>query len=187
MKKISALILIMAMCATSAACGGIENKKAEVEPTQEATAEPTVEPTEEPEVIIDLKKKAEITSDVTMKVNSVTKEKKLTSGSLYYKPRNDGNVFAIINVSLKNASDSSKSFDLGYFRLVDQDGEEYIPTLVSSSTDDYKFIVINNLMDAKYKETGCLVFEVPKDAKVKKFKLCYNSSGFQSDTYFSLN
>ena len=39
----------------------------------------------------------------------------------------------------------------------------------------------------KYKETGCLVFEVPKDAKVKKFKLCYNSSGFQSDTYFSLN
>ena len=103
MKKISALILIMAMCATSAACGGIENKKAEVEPTQEATAEPTVEPTEEPEVIIDLKKKAEITSDVTMKVNSVTKEKKLTSGSLYYKPRNNGNVFAIVNVTLKNS------------------------------------------------------------------------------------
>lgn len=179
-------MLIMVMCATSAACGGTADKKAEVEPTQEATAEPTVEPTEEPEVIIDLKKKAEITSDVTMKVNSVTKEKKLTSGSLYYKPRNNGNVFAIVNVTLKNASDSSTSFDLGYFRLVNPDGEEYIPTLVSSSTDDYKFIVINNLMDAKYKETGCLAFEVPKDAKLKKFKLCYNGSGFQSDTYFSL-
>ena len=74
---------------------------------------------EKPYPLYALLKKAEITSDVTMKVNSVTKEKKLTSGSLYYKPRNDGNVFAIINVSLKNASDSSKSFDLGYFRLVD--------------------------------------------------------------------
>lgn len=179
-------MLLMAMCVTSAACGGSADKKAEVEPTQEATAEPTVEPTEEPEVIIDLKEKAEITSDVTMKVNSVTKEKKLTSGNLYYKPRKDGNVFAIINVTLKNASDSSKSFDLGYFRLVDSDGEEYIPTLVASSTDDYKFIVINNLMDAKYKETRCLAFEVPKDTKIKKCKLCYNSSGFQTNTYFSL-
>lgn len=187
MKKVTAIVLVLAMCTTFAACGNTkETKKEEIQPTQVATEEPTAEPTEEPEILVDLKKKAEIASEVKMKVNSAVKEKKITSGSLYYKTKKDGNVFIIVNITLNNTSDSTKSFDLGYFRLHDAKGEEYVPTLVSSSTDKYKFILINNMMDAKYKKTGCLAFEVPKDTKVKKCKLCYNDSGIQTNTFFSL-
>lgn len=178
----------MTMCMVAASCGTTtDNRNAQTQPTQEVTAEPTIKPTEKPEVLIDIKKKAEVELDVNMKVNSASKEAKITSGSLYYKPKKEGNTFAVINVTLKNTTDTTKSFDLGYFRLIGPNGEEYIPTLIGASkTDNYKLILINHLMDADYNETGCLVFEVPKDTKVKNCKLCYNSYGIPTNTYFKL-
>lgn len=188
MKKITTTVLMMTICMVAASCGTTtSNRNAQTQPTQEVTAEPTIEPTEKPKILIDIKKKAEVELNVNMKVNSVSKETKITSGSLYYKPKKEGNTFAVINVTLKNTTDIKKSFSLGYFRLIGSDGEEYIPTLIGGSkTDNYKLISINHFMDADYKETGCLIFEIPKDTKVKNCKLCYNSDGIPTNTYFKL-
>lgn len=178
----------MIMCAVITSCGTtIGNRNAKVQTTEEVTAEPTIVPTEKPDNIIDLKKKEEIMLNVNMKVNGFSKEKKITFGNLYFKTNKKDNVFAIINVTLNNTTDTRKNFSLGYFRLIDQNGKEFVPTLIGSSkTDEYKFISINHFMEADYKETGCLAFEVPKDTKVKKCKLCYNDNGIQSNTYFKL-
>lgn len=188
MKKLTTGVLIAMMSMAITSCGTTTgNRNAEIQTTQEVTAAPTIEPTEEPKVLIDLKKKAEVTSDVNMKVNSVSKKAKITSGMLYYKPKKEGNTFAIINVTLKNTKDDSTSFSLGYFQLIGPDGEEYIPTLITSSkTDDYDLISINHFMEANYKKTGCLFFEVPKDIKVKNCELRYNGDGIPSNTYFKL-
>lgn len=188
MKKVTTLAFIVTMCIVATACGSATgNKNAETQPTQEASMEPTIEPTEEPKTLVAINKKAEVAPNVKMKVNSVSKEKKITSDILYYKPKKENNIFAIINVTLKNTTDESTAFSLGYFQLIGPNGEEYIPTLIGSSkNDDYNMIIINHFMDANYKETGCLVFEVPKDTKVKNCKLCYNSNGIPSNTYFKL-
>lgn len=177
----------MIMCVTISACSSLPgSENAETQSTQVPTAEPTIESTEKPDILIDLKKKEEIVPDVNMKVNGFSKETKITSGILFYKTNKDDNVFAIINITLNNTTDIKQSFNLGYFRLIDSDGTEYVPTLLSSKTDDYKFILINHFMDAGYKETGCLAFEVPKDTKIKNCKLCYNSDGKKTKTYFKL-
>ncbi|MBD5087957.1 MAG: DUF4352 domain-containing protein [Clostridiales bacterium] len=188
MKKFTTRVLITMMCVAITSCGTtIGNRNAQVQTTQEVTAKPTIEPTEKPDSLIDLKKKEEIMLNVNMKVNGFSKEKKITFGSLYFKTNKKDNVFAIINVTLNNTTDTKKSFNLGYFRLIDQNGKEYIPTLIGSSkTDDYKFISINHFMEADYKETGCLAFEVPKDTKIKNCKLSYNDYGIQSSIYFKL-
>lgn len=183
MKKLTTGVLIAMMSMAITSCGTTTgNRNAEVQTTQEVTAAPTIEPTEEPKVLIELKKKAEVTSDVNMKVNSVSKKKKITSDIWYYKPQKENHIFAIVNVTLKNTTDESTAFSLEYFQLIGPNDEEYIPTLI----DNDNMIIINHFMDANYKETGCLVFEVPKDTKVKNCKLRYNSSGIPSNTYFKL-
>ena len=192
MKKkilLGTMLMMLALCS----CGNTEKDSAP-EATKEtvttATEAPTAAPTEEPATIIPMKQKHGVACAdfITMRVNAAHKVQRITDDSLYYKHTKKSNAFVLVDVTVKNTSESMQDFDMGYFRLVDKKGNSYTPTRLAttSSGDKYDFITIFGYMNKKEKKKGCLVFEVPKKIKYKTCELYYYENGFDTTTSFAL-
>lgn len=183
------MLLILSLCS----CGSTEKDKtpeATTETTNAATEAPTAAPTEEPITTVPMKQTHGVACAdfITMRVNASHKVQRITDDSMYYKPTKKSNAFVLVDVTVKNTSESMQDFDMGYFRLVDKAGNSYTPTRLSTtaSGDKYDFITIFGYMNKKEKKKGCLVFEVPKKIKYKNCKLYYYENGFDTNMNFSL-
>ena len=192
MKKkilLGTMLMMLALCS----CGNTKKDSAP-EATKEtvatATEAPTAAPTEEPITTIPINQKHGVACAdfITMRVNAAHKVQKITDDSMYYKPAKKSNSFVLVDVTIKNTSESMQDFDMGYFRLIDKDGNSYSPTRLATtdSADKYDFITIFGYMNEKEKKKGCLIFEVPKKVKYKTCKLYYYENGFDPTINFAL-
>lgn len=135
---------------------------------------------------ISMNKFGKITEDVSLKVNKATKKDKISTynGTMYGTPQDENGIFLIVNITLKNNGKRSAGLNYLYFTLMGADEEKYSPTTVVGADENF---LILDAINPKMKETGNLAFQVPKNTKIKKCKLCYNSGGiFEDDIYFNL-
>ena len=120
--------------------------------------------------------------DFSIMVNSVTEATEISAGSGFLKYTADSGKYGIVNVTLKNTSQSSSTFSLSSFQLVSSDGVEYSPTIIAAADENYISIdSLNPNMDT----TGNIAFNIPSDVDTTSLTLTY-SAGFSGSTVFEL-
>lgn len=133
---------------------------------------------------VDFGTSGSISDGLSLAVNSVTESDNIpaASGLLSYKP--DSGKYAIVNVTIKNVSKSSKRLLLNYFKLIDAEGASYVATIIPMA--DEKFITVDTI-NPNLDITGNLVFEIPKSASASDFLLQYSDFNiFSGVTKFNL-
>lgn len=134
----------------------------------------------------DLNKSGEIVKGVTLTVNKVKKTKRidLYNGTMYSQPDDEDGTFLVVNVTIKNKSNEAQDLNMLYFNIVGPNDEEYVPTTIVGADEEY---ITVDAINPNMKKTGNIAFEIPKNAKIKKYKLCYRKTGtFDNDHYFKL-
>lgn len=134
----------------------------------------------------DLNKSGEIVDGVTLTVNKVTKTERidLYNGTMYSQPDDEDGTFLVVNVTIKNKSNDAQNLNMLYFNIIGPNDEEYVPTTIVGADEEY---ITVDAINPNMKKTGNIAFEIPKNAKIKKYKLCYRKKGtFDSNHYFKL-
>lgn len=134
----------------------------------------------------ELSKSGEIVTDVTLTVNSAKKVNRISlyNGTMYSKPNDEDASFLVVNITIKNKSNDAQDLNMLYFNIIGPDGEEYVPTTIVGSDEEY---ITLDAINPNLKKTGNIAFSVPNDIKLKNCKLCYNKKGtFDYNHYFKL-
>lgn len=133
---------------------------------------------------IGIGKEGKISDELALVVNEVSETDSVSAanGYLSYKP--DSGKYAVINVTIRNTSKKSQNLLLNYFKLVDPDDAEYVPTIIAVADD--KFITIDTV-NPNLEVTGNLLFEIPKNLSLEDCRLKYSDYGLFNDiVYFNL-
>lgn len=125
-----------------------------------------------------------ISDALSIKVNKTVKKDKIvhTDGYLVSKPNEDNSTWIVVNLTVKNTGTSSENFNFANFNLSYKDGSDYVPSTIFTDSDFLTYETIN----PKMKQSGNLVFSVPKKYSISKFRLKYINSLFSDDIYFKL-
>lgn len=152
---------------------------------EKSSKDDSSEDTKTEETSIKFNKNGNISENVTLKVNDAKKTNKipLYNNTMYSEPSDEDGTFIVVNVTLKNTGKKSEDLNYLYFNLIGPDEEEYVPTTIVGADDNFLTL---NAINPKMKETGNIAFQVPKDAKISKYKLCYSGGLFSEEYYFNL-
>lgn len=109
--------------------------------------------------------------NVDLKVNNVK-----YANSIGQETPQDGNQFAIVNVTLKNNSNESKDYNTLDFKI-DNNGDIKDSTCISSDNNDMQ----SGEMDKGASITKDVIFEIPNNADKSNLKLVYEPSFFNDN------
>ena len=131
-----------------------------------------------------LGQEGKISDELELVVNSVTETDSISAanGVLAYHP--DSGKYAVVNVTIKNASKESQQLLLNYFKLIGPDDAKYVSTIIAAADDKYITVdTINPNLDI----TGNIVFEIPQDLAADDCVLQYSDFDFTNEiSYFYL-
>ncbi len=154
--------------------------------TEEASATENAEETASSEAAKNIAFGSEgtIADGLSLIVNNAAEANSISEAGGYVTYEPDSGKYAIINVTIKNTSKTSKSLLLNYFNLIDSSGAKYAATVIIGADEKYLTAdSVNPNMDI----SGNLVFEVPSNAVISDFMLEYSDFDIFSEAqHFSL-
>ena len=97
--------------------------------------------------------------DVIFKVNEVSTTTEINDGQfISYKPNNDGAIFYLVNITIRNAGQESITTDTSFFEL-HKDKIKYSPSrIITADSGFFYYEGINPGLS----QTGSVTFEVPQ-------------------------
>ena len=102
-------------------------------------------------------------------------------GMLEYQP--DSGIYAIVNVTIANNTNSAQSILLSDFELKNSKGATYSATIIPMADDN--FISIDSI-NPNLTVTGNLAFEVPPEVDLSDYKLIYTGFTFKNSSEFKI-
>jgi hypothetical protein len=139
------------------------------QPTTQPTAQPTTQPTAQPTQpgVNTIGKAVQVGNTWVVTVNSV----KTSPGSDYTKPKS-GNIFVVVDITVKNISSSSQDVSsLLMFNLKDATGQQYTEAFTEFTNPPDGTVAPNSLLQ------GQLVYEVPSTDHSFTFTFQTDSTG----------
>lgn len=178
-----AVLIVVVLFVICVALGSSSSNNENKDETQKNSVSATTKP-KQSDSSIKKGKSGNISDDLTLVVNKVGEQNKISAANGYMSYEPDSGKYAVVNVTITNNSKKSQNLLLNYFKLIGPDDASYVATIIPVADD--KFITIDTL-NPNLSITGNLVFEIPKDLEVSDCKLQYSDFNlFSSISYFKL-
>jgi hypothetical protein len=116
------------------------------------------------------------TAKFEITVNGSSTTERIDNGDFMHYEPDAGNVYAVVNITLKNISNQMESFDNSDFQLLSLDGNiKYSPTSIMITSGEETFFWMDS-MNPGLSKTGNVVFELPQGIDLSTLKMQYNDT-----------